>query len=143
MQLRDARLEDAAELARLASELGYPSDADSMATRLDMLLPLSGHRIVVAQGDAGRLRGWIAVERRCLLESGECMEIIGLVVGTAARGDGIDRALVADAESWARMQGFAAIVVRSNVVRERAHAFYTGLGFTRAKSQHVYWKSLT
>ena len=38
--LRPARIEDAAEVARLAGVLGYPLEAGAMAARLRALLPL-------------------------------------------------------------------------------------------------------
>ncbi|HEX8777263.1 MAG TPA: GNAT family N-acetyltransferase, partial [Rhodanobacter sp.] len=92
------------------------------------------------QGDHGGLLGWIAIERRLTLESGERIEIVGLVVDAAARGTGVGRALVTDAEQWARAQGFDAIGVRSNVAREGSHPFYEALGYVRMKTQHAYRK---
>jgi len=140
--LRPARIEDAAEIARLAGELGYPVDAAAMRVRLHSLLSSPQYRVVVAQGGHGGLLGWVAVERRHTLESGEFVEIVGLVVDASARGSGVGRALVADAERWALAQCFDAIGVRSNVAREGSHAFYGSLGFSRIKTQHMYRKRL-
>ncbi|MEW9570481.1 GNAT family N-acetyltransferase [Rhodanobacter sp. Si-c] len=140
--LRAARVEDAAEVARLAGELGYPVETAAMAARLRAILPLPQHRVTVAQGGHGSLLGWIAVERRFSLESGERIEIVGLVVDAAARGGGVGRVLVADAEQWVLAQGFDAIGVRSNVMREGSHPFYESLGFARVKTQHMYRKVL-
>ena len=140
--LRSANIEDAAEIARLAGELGYPVAADALQARLQVLLPLPQHRIVVVQGERDGLLGWIAIERRLTLESGERIEIVGLVVDAAARGGSIGRALVADAERWALALGFDAIVVRSNVMREGSHPFYASLGYSRIKTQHMYRKGL-
>lgn len=140
--LRPARTGDAAEIARLAGELGYPVEISAMAARLRAILPLSQHRVTVAQGENSGLLGWIAVERRLTLEAGERIEIVGLVVDAAARGCGIGRALVADAEQWSLAQGFDAIGVRSNVAREGSHPFYASLGYARVKTQHAYRKPL-
>jgi GNAT superfamily N-acetyltransferase len=140
-RLRNARLDDAAQIARLASELGYPTTALEIAVRLALMLPLSHHHVVVAQGDDGLL-GWIAVERRLTLESGERIEIVGLVVSAVAKRSGVGRALVANAEHWALAQGFDSIAVRSNVARAESHPFYEGLGYVRRKTQHVYSKPL-
>jgi GNAT superfamily N-acetyltransferase len=141
LRLRNAGLDDAAQIARLASELGYPTTAPEIAACLALLLPLSHHHVVVAQGD-DKLIGWIAVERRLTLESGERIEIVGLVVSAVARRSGVGRALVADAERWALAQGFNSIAVRSNVARAESHPFYEGLGYVRRKTQHVYSKPL-
>jgi GNAT superfamily N-acetyltransferase len=141
-RLRRACVEDAAEIARLAGELGYPAEAQTMVARLAALLPQPQQHVMVAQAADGTLLGWIAVERRLTLESGERIEIVGLVVDAAARGGGIGHVLVSDAEHWARQQGFDAISVRSNVTRLQSHPFYLRLGYVHRKTQHAYIKSL-
>ena len=45
-------------------------------------------------------------------------------------------------ERWAEARGCSAIMVRSNVVRERAHAFYQRLGFEVIKTQRVLRKPI-
>lgn len=47
------------------------------------------------------------------------------------------------AERWAREQGCWAIYLRSNVVREGAHAFYERLGYERVKMQLALRKALS
>jgi len=140
-RLRNARLDDAAQIARLADALGYPATVQDIAARLTELLPHSHHHVVVAHGDH-ELLGWVAVERRLTLESGGRIEIVGLVVSPIARRNGIGQALVADAERWALAQGFESIVVRSNVLRAESHPFYERLGYVRRKTQHLYSKPL-
>lgn len=141
LELREARLEDAAEIARLSGEWGYPTAPQEMARRLDMLLPDARHHMAVAAHGAALL-GWIVVERRLTIGAGEQIEIVGLVVDVTAKRGGIGRALVAVAERWAREQGFEAITVRSNVARSESHPFYEHLGYVRKKAQHVYGKAL-
>lgn len=141
-RLRSARIDDAAAIAGMAAELGYPVDAGVMVARLANLLAQPQHRVIVAQDEQGALLGWIAVERRLALEFGERIEITGLVVGGDARRGGIGRALVNDAEQWARAQGFEAIGVRSNAARAESHPFYERLGYAHLKTQHVYRKVL-
>jgi GNAT superfamily N-acetyltransferase len=141
MMLRLARIDDVAEIARLAEELGYPASAEMMRARLDSLLAHPDHRISVVE-EGNRLRGWIAVEHRRTLESGERIEIVGLVVDTRHRGGGVGRMLVADAEQWARQSGFDVILVRSNITRQASHPFYEHLGYIRRKTQHCYAKPL-
>lgn len=140
-RLREARLDDATEIARLSGELGYPATAVEIATRLTALLDDPAHRISVVEM-AGVLLGWIAVECRMTLESGERAEIVGLVVSEQARRQGVGRMLVEDAETWARALGFVTLVVRSNVLRDASHAFYRRHGYELRKTQHVYAKAL-
>ena len=78
-----------------------------------------------------------------MLESGERVEIVGLVVDEIARRKGIGRALVSAVESWAASKGLSAVFVRSNISRGEAHEFYAGVGFARTKTQHAYVKSLS
>lgn len=140
--LRRARQDDAAQLARLSAQLGYPQEEAAFASRLRRLLISADHPVVVATDDDRTLLGFIALERRLMLETGERVEIVGLVVDDGARRRGIGQALVRAAEDWARAIGVPEMMVRSNVVRAESHPFYEGAGFERAKTQHVYRKRL-
>ena len=77
-----------------------------------------------------------------MLEMGERVEIVGLVVDSVARRSGVGRALVAAAEHWARSRGIDEVFVRSNVVRPESHPFYERIGYLLSKTQHVYRKRL-
>ena len=141
IRIRAATRSDAAAIARLMRDLGYAATEMQIADRLDHLLPLNTHCILIAD-TAGNPAGWIAAERRMILESGERVEIVGLVVASAARRHGVGRRLVAAVESWTADQGLAIIFVRSNVVRAESHSFYTGIGYVRTKTQHAYVRDL-
>jgi GNAT superfamily N-acetyltransferase len=139
--IRRARIEDAAEIARLSGELGYPLSSADVALRLDELSRSERHDVLVA-ADGERLLGWLQVEHRLSLEGGERAELVAMVVDATVRRRGIGRALVGAAESWGRARGLPSLIVRSNVARERAHPFYESLGYSRSKTQHVYTKKL-
>ena len=141
--IRRATLADAAEIARLASQLGYPAVAGEILGRLEPLLDRPNHFIAVAAaGKQPPLLGWIAAEKRNLLITSERVEIMGLVVDHSARREGIAQTLVAEVERWAVKHGVCAVVVRSNIFRPESHPFYEQLGYHREKSQHVYLKQL-
>jgi len=140
--IRRATLADAAAIAALSGELGYPASTQQMSQRLAALLPQATQFIAVAAAADGDVRAWIAAERRLLLEYGEKVEIVGLVVGAAARRSGVGKALVDAVEAWTREQGLAIIAVRSNAARAESHPFYERLGFVRRKTQHSYEKPL-
>lgn len=140
-EVRSAHLADAAEVARLSTQLGYPANESEMIVRLDVILSATDrHVFVAAQGQ--RLSGWIGIELRTTLETGLKAEIVGLVVDVEVRRSGVGKALVDAAEAWVRDQGLHAVMVRSNASRMESHPFYEGLGFVRRKSQHVYFKAL-
>jgi predicted N-acetyltransferase YhbS len=140
--IRAATPGDAESIARLATELGYPNSEVEIRARIERLLQSDTYFLVVAvQGS--EVIGWIAAERRLLLESGERAEIVGLIVTESARRVGTGQALVSAAEQWARRHGSARMAVRSSVARAESHPFYERLGYVRAKTQHAYLKQLT
>ena len=138
---RIARIEDAAEVARLCTELGYPTTTDEMTARLGVVISAGDAQVFVVEEGNG-LSGWIAIELRTTLETGRKAEIVGLVVDAGAHRSGLGKTLVATAEAWVRQQGLELVMVRSNTARIASHPFYEGLGFVHRKSQHVYFKSL-
>lgn len=142
-RIRPAHIDDSAEIARLSGELGYPGTTEEIRFNLQKFLESSKCFVVVACGEGNQLSGWIVVERRISLESGEKAEITGLVVTASARRAGIGKALVSSAEHWTILQGLPAIRVRSNTTRPESHPFYERLGYTRMKTQHTYEKSLS
>ena len=139
--IRGAQLSDAAEMARLAIQLGYPISLDEMTKRLAALLANERHYIAVAASGA-HLLGRVHVEHRSGIEAGERAELMALVVDADARRGGVGRELVDAAEKWALSRGLSTLVVRSNAAREISHPFYLALGYSRDKTQHVYSKAL-
>lgn len=140
--IRQAHVEDAAEIAHLATELGYPSTEGEIRARIMRLLQSDAYFLVVAE-IGSTIVGWIAAERRLLIESGERAEIVGLIVTGSARRTGTGRALVHAAEQWAQRHGLTRMAVRSSVARTESHPFYERLGYIRAKTQHAYLKRLS
>ncbi len=139
--VRRAAPPDADRLAVLSTALGYPMTPDEAGHRLAEITDHPDHGLLVAE-IGGRVEGWIQVSLSRIFETPRQAEIAGLIVDEGARGAGIGRALLGAAESWARGQGCRAIRVRSNVVRERAHAFYQREGFVLKKTQRVFEKPL-
>ena len=132
--IRSAAPPDADRLAALSTALGYPMTPDEALRRLAEIADHPDHGLLVAAID-GRVEGWIQVSLPRIFETPRQAEIAGLIVDEGSRGAGIGRALVGAAESWARDKGCRAIRVRSNVVRERARAFYEREGFVVLKTQ--------
>lgn len=136
--IRTARAEDAEAIAALSAQLGYPTDAAAVAKRLAKLLARPEHAVFACTDEDGKVLGWAAAEHRLTLESGERVELVGLVVDEAMRRNGIGAALVTAVEAWCRRRGADELFVRSNVTRDAAHAFYLQLGYEHAKTQHAY-----
>lgn len=140
--IRNATPADAAEIARLSAQLGYPASVETFDARLRKLLDSPRHAVLVAAGDGDRLNGFVATEQRISLELGERVEIVALVVDADARRAGVGKALVATAEQWAADIGTPHVFLRSNILRQESHPFYESIGYTRTKTQHAYTKPL-
>jgi GNAT superfamily N-acetyltransferase len=136
------RAGDEAAAAELAGQLGYPTTAAQVGERLRRAAGQPDAALLVAEAAAGRVVGWAHAFGVYLLESEPYAELGGLVVDERERGRGVGRALLAAVEGWAREGGFASVRLRSNVVRERAHAFYERLGYERVKTQHCFRREL-
>lgn len=142
LQLRPAHLDDAADLARLSGELGYPASAAQLRQRLATLLAApQQHFVCIAQWQ-GETCGWIHGFVRPLLESDTCVELGGLVVAATQRGHGIGSALLAACEQWAKTQGIHQLGLRSAEHRQDAHRFYRQHGYVHVKTSLTLRKTL-
>lgn len=139
--VRPAGPGDATRLAALSAALGYPMTPEEAVERLGGIADHPDHGLLVAE-IGGRVEGWIQVSLPRIFETPLQAEIAGLIVDETARGAGTGRRLLEAAQAWAREQGCRAIRVRSNVIRERAHAFYEREGFRQVKTQKVLEKDL-
>ena len=141
LKIRRARPGDVVRLAELAGELGYPTTPAEMKARLRRVKPAANNAIFVAESD-GEVIGWIHVGVSYLLEVPLRAEINGLVVGASSRSLGTGARLLEAAEAWARTKKCEGMSVRSNVIRERAHAFYERNGYEHYKTQKAFRKPL-
>jgi GNAT superfamily N-acetyltransferase len=143
--VRQASLEDAADIARLSLQLDPSLEPTTLAKRFSRLLARSTHAFFVLVADEGidKIVGFVAAEHRSLLQSGDRIELTALVVDHAHRRRGAGLALVSAAEAWAARRAVAEVVVRSSLAREASHPFYERIGYAHHKTQHVYTRSLT
>lgn len=142
LRIRLAKIGDAARLADLSGQLGYPATEAQIRQRLRGIRPASRHALFVAETRGAGVIGWIHVSKQPLLEVDVRAEINGLVVGEGHRSLGAGARLLAAAEDWARKHGCKGMSVRSNVIRERAHQFYERNGFEHYKTQKSFRKPL-
>ena len=125
--IRDARAADAEAIAGLLTQLGYPSDADAVESRLHRL-GIVGDRVVVAELD-GAVVGLAHLQVTPAIERDRPAGKVGaLVVDTAHRGQGVGRALVEAVEAEARRRGCELLFLTTSERREDAHEFYERLG---------------
>lgn len=142
VKIRPARSKDAARLAELSSQLGYPSTAVETLQRMRKLKPASLNALFVAEDRDAGVVGWAHVSVNYLIEVGTRAELNGLIVAEDQRSRGAGARLLEAAEAWARKHGCPSMSVRSNVIRERAHKFYERQGYKHYKTQKAFRKSL-
>jgi GNAT superfamily N-acetyltransferase len=143
VKIRRAKPSDAARLAELSGQLGYPTIRGEMVRRMRNLQPALQHAVVVAESPEGKVIGWVHVSVSPLLEVDLRAEVNALVVADDARSRGAGALLLRAAEEWARKRGCKNMSVRSNVVRERAHEFYLRNGYEHYKTQKAFRKLIS
>lgn len=142
LKIRRARPGDAAKLAELSGQLGYPTDTAQMKKRLKSIKPASQNAVFVADLPGAGVIGWTHVSVEPLLEVGIRAEINGLVVADGQRSAGAGWQLLEAAERWAKRHGCESMSVRSNVIRDRAHQFYERHSYQHYKTQKAFRKPL-
>jgi GNAT superfamily N-acetyltransferase len=137
VQIRPARLDDAAALIPLLEELGYPLSGRLVAENIRRLSSGPADRVWVAER-AGEILGVASVHLTPLFhKSGTTGRITTLVVSSRAQGQGIGRSLVSAAETYCWQAGCTGIELTSGDHRNDAHRFYEHLGY-HVRSRRFY-----
>jgi GNAT superfamily N-acetyltransferase len=142
VKIRRAKSKDAARIAELSGQLGYPAKAEEIVQRLQKIKPVTQHAVLVAESANLRVIGWVHVSVQPLIEVALRAEVNALVVDGEERSRGAGALLLRSAEEWARKRGCKSMSVRSNVVRERAHQFYLRNGYEHHKTQKAFRKAI-
>jgi GNAT superfamily N-acetyltransferase len=136
-KVREAKVEDAAEIHSLASELAEtvgdsPSEEEAIMARLEELLDEPRARVLVAENEAGIVGGvsfWIKPD---LAHGDTVVEVPMLVVAEDHRRTGVGKLLMEEVRNVASDNGASQIelvATRSNVT---AREFYRSLGFVES-----------
>lgn len=135
------RADDAAQVAVLATQLGYPCTADEVRPRIEAISALSDEQLRVARVD-GRAAGYVHFLLRRGLSGAARVEIAQVVVEETLRGRGLGRALLLLAEDWARERGVSKMRLASRATRGDAHRLYLNLGYSIVKTSHFFEKAI-
>jgi len=127
--IRAAGMSDAEPLARLVSELGYPTAPGQMRKRLASILADPAYSTLVALIDTG-IAGFIGTAVRPSYQAdGSFGQVLALVVSERHRRHGIGRQLIGSAEQLLVTRGALLVVVTTGNHRADAHAFYEKSGY--------------
>jgi GNAT superfamily N-acetyltransferase len=134
VEIRDARPEDAGEIARLLGQLGYPAEEEAVTRRLALL---GDDLLFVAEAD-GQVAGLAQLHISPSLEYDRpAAKLAALVVDDAHRNGGIGRALVDAAESEAQSRNCELLFLTTAERRADAHGFYERLGFANSGRRYA------
>jgi len=129
--VRAAEKRDAAALAELMGELGYPTRTSDMEMRLAAITNEPHYRTFVAINQ-GKICGMIGT---CCLHSHEHNNlggrILALVVSETMRGKGVGEELVRVAEEDFMARNVRRVALNTRFQREDAHRFYERLGYEK------------
>lgn len=129
------------EVARLSLQLGYPVSPMELEVRWQNLSRNPRHALLVCEEDSN-IRGWMHLERVEDLIEEDKAEIKAIVVDEIARGNGVGKVLIREAEKWAKTNHLRIIYLSCNILRERTHAFYGRQGFTSNKTSLFFEKEI-
>src|SRR5260370_41369917 len=101
VKIRRARPSDAARLAELSGQLGYPASRAEIVQRMKRMRPARRHAIFVAESESGG-RGWLHVSVTPLLEAPLSAGANELVVHENGRSLGGGEKMLAAAERRAK-----------------------------------------
>ncbi len=141
--IRSAVEGDVLALTHLCEQLGYPISSERLAERLFDLFGHPSHAILVAVNADDKVIGWIHGHVRQLLIADAHIEIGGLIIDDAYRGNRIGEELLKTIEKWTQGLGIKTVFVRSNIIREDAHRFYERLGYSQIKTSLTFLKALS
>ncbi|MBV8657723.1 MAG: GNAT family N-acetyltransferase [Burkholderiales bacterium] len=121
---------DAAQLADLLCQLGYPTTELEALERI-IYMNSPGNSLIVVL-DTAEPCGLVGVSVFPTVHaSGKMAKVTALVVDEARRGRGMGQALLQAAEAFARQEGAVRTEIASGNHRPAAHAFYRGAGYTQ------------
>ena len=130
LTVRRAAETDAAAIAALSAQLGYPSEVGQAAERLHALQDHRDIRAFVAEQD-GEVVGFVGLMVfPAFHRDGLHGYVTALVVDEKVRSGGTGRALMQAAEAWFAERGVKRVNLTTALHREDAHAFYEKLGYT-------------
>jgi GNAT superfamily N-acetyltransferase len=141
VEVRPVEEGDTGGVAALVEQLRYEATAAEVAERLADVAGDQEAEVLVAESD-GTIVGWIHVYGVTWVQMGRFAGVAGMVVADGRRGEGIGSLLLEEAEAWAQRRDYPLFRVRSNVIREQAHAFYLQRGYRTEKQLFSFLKDL-
>jgi ribosomal protein S18 acetylase RimI-like enzyme len=127
--VRTAQRRDAAAVAALLGDLGYPATEEQAAERIERVETDASILLIVAELE-GEVAGFGALHMQNLIERDDIgSHVAALVVAERFRRRGVGEALMDALEDEARARGSRYLALNTAHRRSDAHAFYEALGY--------------
>jgi ribosomal protein S18 acetylase RimI-like enzyme len=143
-QAGEADLEAVAGLFDLYRQFyRQPSDLERARSYISERMTRRDSVVLVAQSDDGRLTGFCQLyPTYCSLRTARTFVLYDLYVASAARGQGVGRALIRAAEDYARAAGAVRLELSTARDNTPAQRLYESLGWKRDEDFFVYGRTL-
>ncbi|SEQ13438.1 Predicted N-acetyltransferase YhbS [Treponema bryantii] len=139
--IRKLAIEDAPAICEISVEgLGYNCDLNLVQRKIQNL-DLKREAVFVCELD-GKVAGYIHVEHYDTLYFETMANILALSVKKEFQKLGVGKALLLEAENWAKENGIKMMRLNSGINRTNAHGFYEHLGYVSEKDQKRFIKNL-
>jgi GNAT superfamily N-acetyltransferase len=129
--LRPAEPGDAAALAKLVTDLGYPVESEELWSRIKNMPDDTYHTLVALMEN--KVAGFIGLLTLPVYEHPRPIGwILALCISPDHRRKGIGTALLKEAEKYYLSRGVIDMRLHSGLQRDEAHVFYEKMGFDRS-----------
>jgi ribosomal protein S18 acetylase RimI-like enzyme len=138
--VRKANISDSNSLVALSKQLGYETNEDFLIKRFETLKNRQ-QEVIVAEIN-NLVVGYISYEPYYTLYMDPGLNITALVVDNQYQNKGIGKALILEAEKYAKKNNLAFLRANSSFGRIEAHKFYRKVGFDNEKDQKRFIKEI-
>lgn len=139
--IRKLAIEDAPAICEISVEgLGYNCDLNLVQRKIQNL-DLKREAVFVCELD-GKVAGYIHVEHYDTLYFETMANILALSVKKEFQKLGVGKALLLEAENWAKENGIKMMRLNSGINRINARGFYEHQGYVSEKDQKRFIKNL-
>jgi len=128
------------QLVELLQSEGVKVSLEEIHSRIDKL-PGEDRLLLAVEGE--RLYGYAHLVIAHDLIDSETAVVVSVIVREDRRRQGVGSRLIAAAETWARQSGRSRLLLRTDVIRTGAHAFFVALGYDGSSTQLEFIRHLS
>lgn len=136
--IRHAELRDAPSLRKLLLHLGIDDEEFSIRWRLDRIIRMSDHAVIVAEEPPHGLIGIVHASISPTLLARPICEVSILLVASDHRNSGVGLRLLEQVQDWSMRRGIEDVRVLVKHSQYASHSFFEHIGFVELELQHIY-----